>query len=82
MPFVQYLEIKDGLPGCELIPAAGFIEDLRMIKTPEEIARIKEATAISDRAFSSFLPELRPGLTEREARALLAEAFYRAGRTR
>lgn len=46
-----------------------YVTAYRGIKTPEEIAKIKEAEAIGDRAFARLLPKLGPGMTEKEVAA-------------
>ena len=42
------------------------ITRLRMIKTPQEIARIRKAQEITDAAYAHILPMIKPGVTERE----------------
>ena len=49
---------------------------LRMIKTPQEIEKIKASQQITDDAFQHILPMIRPGITEREI-ALEIEFFMR-----
>lgn len=51
---------------AQLEPVSGLVERLRMIKTPAEIAIIKQAIAISDQAFTDILNFIRPGVTEQE----------------
>lgn len=52
------------------------IIDLRTIKTPEEIQKIRESQKITDDAFSYILGRIAPGRTEREI-ALEIEFFMR-----
>ena len=52
------------------------LRDLRVIKTPEEIQKIKAAQRITDAAFTHILRRIRPGVTEREI-ALEIEFFMR-----
>ena len=52
------------------------ITSLRMIKTPEEISKLKAAQKITDDAFSFVLGQIHPGITEREI-ALKIEFFMR-----
>jgi Xaa-Pro aminopeptidase len=49
-----------------LVPAGRLVEALRVEKDETEIALIREACAIGDRALAELLPTLRRGLTERE----------------
>ena len=60
-----------------LVPTAGIVEQFRSIKSPEEIAAIREAVALTDAALAHLLALARPGITEREL-ALEAEVFMRA----
>ena len=50
--------------------------DLRSVKQPEEIAKIRAAQAITDASFDYILPKIRPGVTEREI-ALEIEFFMK-----
>lgn len=43
---------------------SGLIEKLRMVKTADEIAVLKEAAKIADAAFEHILTFIRPGVTE------------------
>lgn len=49
---------------------------LRMIKTPDEIQKIKNSQKITDDAFQFILPKIKAGVTEREI-ALEIEFFMR-----
>ncbi|URZ00553.1 M24 family metallopeptidase [Clostridium felsineum] len=51
---------------AELVPLEGMVEDLRIIKDEKEIASIKKAAAIADKAFSHMLQFIKKGMTERE----------------
>lgn len=42
------------------------VEALRAVKDDEEIALLREACAVADRAFARLLPSLRPGRSEKE----------------
>jgi Xaa-Pro aminopeptidase len=50
----------------DLVPVDGIIENLRMVKEPEEIAFIGRAIMISDAAISHIVGYIRPGMTERQ----------------
>lgn len=51
--------------------------ELRIIKTPEEIQKIRNAQAITEAAFDHILPYIREGVTEKEL-ALEIEFFMRS----
>lgn len=57
---------------AEWVPTSGVIEEMRMIKTPEEIQYLKNACDISCRAFECIIRDIRPGVTEKELAAKLS----------
>lgn len=65
----EWNTITSALRGIEFTPSDGFIETMRMTKDAEEISMIREATQITDHAFSQVLKILRPGITELELAA-------------
>jgi Xaa-Pro aminopeptidase len=50
----------------ELVTTTGLVERLRMIKDKEEIAEIRQAVAIAEKAFAVVRAALRPEQTEKE----------------
>ena len=73
MPYLDYVGITKELTanGIETVPIPNYISELRFIKTPEEIEKLRMAEHIGDLAFSEILPYLKPGVTEREIAARL-----------
>jgi len=67
--------LKARLPmKASLVPVRGWIEELRMAKTPLEIARIRRSVETNSRAFEQAAARVRPGMKERD---LAAELEYR-----
>jgi len=66
----QHTRLREALnekaPGVELVALRGFVEDVRQVKDAAEIALIREAVLIADRALEAVGAGLRPGVTERE----------------
>lgn len=50
--------------GAELIPGEGWVEELRKIKDPEEIASIRAAAQMGDEGFAFILDRIKPGVRE------------------
>jgi len=75
--FQTHKRLKELLSGKRLVPAAGWIETLRIVKDEGEIEQIRQAVALSSRAFSETVPLLRPGILEME---VAAEIEYRMRR--
>jgi len=57
---------KDKLKVFSLKPASSFIDTLRLVKTDEEVAKIKQAQALAEKAFEKLVDWLKPGVTEKE----------------
>ncbi len=55
------------------------LDDLRLVKGPEEVSRIRRATEVTVAAFREALGATRPGIGEWEVEALLESAFRREG---
>lgn len=67
-----YLRLKQSLPlGATLKPLAGVVEKLRMIKSPDEIARIRRSVLTNSHAFETTIRSIRPGATEASVAAKL-----------
>ena len=62
-----------------ITPLKGFIEELRRVKSEDEIALIAKAEAISDEAFSHVIKLIKPGMTELEIAMELEFQMRRAG---
>jgi len=70
--------LKSLLPlGVSLEPVSGAIEELRMVKSPAEIARIRRSVETNSQAFDQAVARVRPGMKEQD---LAAELDYRMRR--
>lgn len=78
--FLKFQQIlnKTGFKG-ELLSSETFLEELRSVKTPEEIARIGEAVKITEEIFEHVPDCLREGVTEREVLETMRKAAGRNG---
>jgi Xaa-Pro aminopeptidase len=73
-----YESLKSLFPmKASLEPVKGWIEELRMVKSPEEIALIRRSVETNSRAFEQAVARVRPGMTEQD---LAAELEYRMRR--
>ena len=68
------LDLEAGFPG-DVVDATDLFDDVRAIKSAEEIEKLRETSAILRRVFLGLAAELRPGVPERDA---LAEAHRTA----
>jgi Xaa-Pro aminopeptidase len=70
-PAAHVRALERALPGAEIVEATDLFDDVRAIKSAEEIAHLRETSAILRRVYAALAAELRPGVAERDA---LAEA--------
>ena len=61
-----YKSLVDGLPGVEFVDVTDEVLKLRSIKSPMEIALMRQAAAFSDMGFSAVVNALAPGVSEAE----------------
>ncbi len=76
----QYRQLQQEMPTVELIDTD--TDQLRQIKSEDEIASIQHACRIGDRALQDILPLIRAGVTENELRRELERAMLAHGSER
>jgi Xaa-Pro dipeptidase len=57
-------------PRAQLVSAAELLKQLRMIKDPNEITRMRRAAKVPERVLAEAIRRIRPGMTEREVAGL------------
>ena len=76
----QHRRLSGALPAeIALVPTAGLVEDLRMLKTPHEVELLRQVAMIASRAFDRVRSAVRPGLRERDVAFLLEQTFRELG---
>jgi Xaa-Pro aminopeptidase len=73
------LRFRDALPGARQVLASGVLRDLRMRKTPAEVAALREAGAAIDRVHAQVPGWLKPGISERHIGLRISEAILAEG---
>lgn len=79
---MRYIQLQEGVrkEGGQLVDASGIIEDLRVIKAPEELAYIRQGARIVERAMKAGIEASREGTNENEvAAAIIAETVRNGG---
>lgn len=64
---------------AKLIPMGKQINGFRAVKEDWELALMRKAQSITDRAFSEVLPRIKVGMTEKELQAELIYCLYKNG---
>jgi len=71
--------IEDAFAPATAEPAEPVFAKLRMTKDQAELAHMRQAAVIAERALAATLPAVRPGMTEHEVSAELVAQLARAG---
>lgn len=67
------------LPGVDWIDASGTVEEGRVVKSPREIERIRDAARTTEAGMRAGIDAVRAGATENEVAAELMSALIRSG---
>ncbi len=54
------------MPGIELVPLNNVVSPLRMVKSPDELDKIRHACGIADAAFTHIQRMIQPGVSEND----------------
>lgn len=73
IPITFYEYIRKHLPGWKFVDATDFIDQIKVIKSPEEIELIKQTAALQDLAIEHLKKTIKPGMRGYE---IYAEAHY------
>ena len=79
MTFAEYHKLKETLQNVELSPQVKCLTDLRAIKEPEELEKIRKAVEIADSGFDHILKYVKVGQTEEEIAIELEFHMRKAG---
>ncbi len=75
--FEEHQSLTEALAGVRLKPLTGAVEALRMVKSADEIAAIRNSVQLNSRALDQALSHFKPSMTEVD---LAAEIEYRMRR--
>ena len=74
-----YMRLQAEFPDVELVKADETLIDLRIIKSENEMALLRRAFDISEKAIDAILGEIRPGMTELQVIGIAQREIYRHG---
>ena len=77
--FLELDFVRKALPKAEFIAADAVIGGLRLQKDAEEIACMRQAVLIAQKALQATLPSIKIGVTEQQIASELIIQLYRAG---
>lgn len=66
VPYSEYQALRRSTRGVKWVPTSDVVEDIRVIKDTDELARMKKAIAIADAACDHIRDWIQPGMTEKQ----------------
>jgi len=80
IPAGAYLALVAAMPGTEFVDAADLVIALRMVKSDEEVAYMRQAADVTGRARQRLFAEhVRPGMTERDVARTMRRLILEEG---
>jgi Xaa-Pro aminopeptidase len=80
MPPSLWLALAEGLPHAQISDGSALLRATRMVKTPDEVDRLTQATRVNEEAFGVAVKAMVPGATQRELVCLyMSEVASRGG---
>lgn len=74
-----YGKVMQRVPGVSLKDESGLLPSLRIVKEPRELDLMRKATAATARGHIAAMKQVRPGMSERQLKAILEDAFRAGG---
>jgi Xaa-Pro aminopeptidase len=71
--------LREAMAGAEIVRADDIVIEMRKVKSPNELALLREAFRISEQAIEAILARIKPGMTELQVVGIAQEAIYRNG---
>ncbi|WP_149540632.1 M24 family metallopeptidase [Siccirubricoccus phaeus] len=75
----RHAALAAALPGARLVDLGPLANELRLVKSPAEIALLRRAAGIADAALARAAAACRPGSTQREVARAAMECFMELG---
>ncbi|HQN18315.1 MAG TPA: Xaa-Pro peptidase family protein [Syntrophobacteraceae bacterium] len=83
LTFSKYREVEEALrkaqSAASLVPIEDLVEQIRMVKEPEEIDKIRSSLALTEKVLVGVWENLRPGRTEKEIAWEIERTIREAG---
>ena len=77
--YADYGRLAEKVGVDRMHPAEGWVEELRVVKSPEEVERIRRAIAVAEESFQETRGVIRPGMQEKEVADELVHRMRRRG---
>lgn len=74
-----FMRLTAMLPEAHVVPMPGLSDSLRWVKSEAEIAVLRQASKIADKAMLAIAQQAKPGMTTRDAAVIASGIFLREG---
>jgi len=79
LPAADFARLQQNLPECCFVNCSPLLEQIRWIKTPGEIQRLRMAAQVADGIHNEIYAQVAPGDTELKLGGLIAGEFIKRG---
>ncbi len=79
MPVNQYRSLTESLPKVQFELVGDFFHEFLVVKSPEELQRVRRAGRLCTQAIKAMAEAARPGIAEYELKAAAAQAILQGG---
>jgi Xaa-Pro aminopeptidase len=79
LPVNQYNVLRQSLPDAELVFTEGFLHELLVVHSAEELNCVRKAGVLCQRAMEAMVARARPGVKEYELKAAAGAAILEGG---
>lgn len=78
-PYAVHRKLEQQLPGSAMVDVTAMLNDIMSVKSEREVALIRRALSVSDRAYERVRTMMRPGLSELDYAGVVFEEIGRGG---
>ena len=79
MPAMDYLRLIERMPGARFEGCKDLYFNTRMIKSGEELAKLRKVGEVTDRVIGEVLRDIRPGMSEKAVGRNIVDRMMQAG---
>ena len=79
LPISLHQALRQEFPSADLIEMGSVIQEMRYIKSEEEMKLVERSAQLADKAFEEIIKVLKPGMTQFEVAALLEKPMREDG---
>jgi Xaa-Pro aminopeptidase len=79
IPYSSVKAIQDGFPQAKIVNATEMMQDLRAVKSAEEVSMLERSAAIVEKTIEAMVASANPGVSEKELYGAMVHAMLANG---